>query len=195
MKTVAFDWGSMLYDLAGGIPIFGSIIQVAYDISQGEYEIDDAVTTAVDAVTELSNISDKQMVTYSEQYEIPLSTMNSLRTQLASYLNQVANNQVIAGDALNKLVSLSEEIQNHEGRQKLELRNAKDTTKADYRIANEKVLAANANANKLQAKIDTLQDISSRATNSVNDSAVKDVEQQYGVKVNRVTADIKQKEI
>lgn len=192
---MAFDWGSMLYDLAGGIPIFGSIIQTACDISQGKYEIEDAVTTAVDAANELSDISDKQMVTYSEQYEVPLSTMKSLRTQLASYLNQVANNQVIAGDALNKLVSLSEEIQNHEGRQKLELRNAKDTTKADYQIANEKVLAANANANKLQAKIDTLQDISSRATNSVNDSAIKDVEQQYGVKVNRVTADIKQKEI
>lgn len=192
---MAFDWGSALYNAVGGIPVLGAIIQTAYDISQGKYEIDDAVETAIDAVDELIDISEKQMVTYSEQYEIPLSTMNSLRTQLASYLNQVANNQVIAGDALNKLALLSEEIQSHEGRQKLELRKAKNTTKADYQTANEKALTANANANNLQAKIDTLQDISSRATNSANDSAVKSVEQQYGVKVNRVAADIKQKEI
>lgn len=191
---MAFDWGSALYDLAGMVP-FGGIAQVAYDISQGEYEIHDAVEKAADAVQELSNMPEKQMVTYSEQYEIPLSTMKNLRIQLASYLNQVANNQVIAGDALNKLASLSAEIQSHEGRQKLELRKAKDTTKADYQKANEKMLAANTGANNLQTKIDTLQDISSRATNSANDSAVRDVEQQYGVTVNRVTSDIKQKEI
>lgn len=191
---MAFDWGSAIYDLAGMIP-FGGIAQVAYDISQGEYEIHDAVEKAEDAVEELIKIPEKQLVTYSEQYEIPLSTMKNLRTQLASYLNQVANNQVIANDALNKLSSISGEILSHEGRQKLKLKEAKNTTKADYQKANEKMLAANSSANNLQSKIDTLQDISSRATNSANDSAVRDVEQKYGVTVNRVAADIKQQEM
>lgn len=197
------DWTGIISDV---VFTFIPGAQLIADIASGKYtynkpkdqrEDDTPVPSDTDRgdADKLANTSDRQLVTYSKQYQVDIRQLIKLREAARVVSDELNKANMISSKARDKIVALIQDQKEHIGGQRESIKKMKQLTFDDIITSDKKIVEKSRELNAIQDKISTLQDVTTLAQNEPNDRTVADISAKYSVPIDTVEGNLYTKEL